>query len=260
MSFGQTTEPHPIRRPFARAFTLIELLVVIAIISLLVSILLPSLNKAKLLARRVLCSTNLKNCGTILHMYSTEHSSLVPPGLRGNYMPSIFYKNDAGNIEDFRLWFEDAGYEEIFGVLLCPGCKDVVPINDPANTAPACYMTYFYFPNRLRPNFGTPDAVPTNVLDLADGQYVVMQDQILLDQFDIYRFGHPDRGDTWDEEEDTRPSTGWWYGDDGRGANLMYMDGSVNFHDFNSLWDVGDTSSGAAGSGIVTYYSQFPSL
>ena len=60
-------------------FTLIELLVVIAIIALLVSILMPSLNKAKQLARGVVCQSNLRNLhmGTVL--YSEEYDGVMPP-------------------------------------------------------------------------------------------------------------------------------------------------------------------------------------
>jgi prepilin-type N-terminal cleavage/methylation domain-containing protein/prepilin-type processing-associated H-X9-DG protein len=236
-------------RLLMKAFTLIELLVVIAIISLLVSILLPSLQNAKLLARKAACMSNLKNCGTMLNLYASENSSMVPPGLRGyGYMPSVFTKPD----QDFRSYFENAGYEEIFDIMLCPGC-DVVPINDPANTAVACYMSYFYFPNRLWPNFGTPDAVPTKIEDLAERRWVIMQDQCLLDQFGTYLFNHPERGDVWLDEEDTRPSTGWWYGDEGRGANLLFADGSVAAYEFDDLEHVGDTNWGS-----VNYYSRLP--
>ena len=55
-----------------KAFTLIELLVVIAIISILLSIILPSLNRAKETARRVVCLSNLKQLTLIWHLYATD--------------------------------------------------------------------------------------------------------------------------------------------------------------------------------------------
>lgn len=59
------------------AFTLIELLVVIAIISLLVSILLPSLTKAKDLAKQVVCLSNLRNCGLAFHQYAQDFDGVM---------------------------------------------------------------------------------------------------------------------------------------------------------------------------------------
>lgn len=68
----------PTRRMRA-AFTLIELLVVIALIALLVSILVPSLNRARELARRVPCMTNENGLGKAIMMYVGDNGQYVPP-------------------------------------------------------------------------------------------------------------------------------------------------------------------------------------
>jgi prepilin-type N-terminal cleavage/methylation domain-containing protein len=60
------------------AFTLIELLVVVGIVSLLISILLPSLSRAREEAKKVKCVANLKEIGNAMHMYFMEHKNWFP--------------------------------------------------------------------------------------------------------------------------------------------------------------------------------------
>ncbi|MCK4624736.1 MAG: type II secretion system protein [Phycisphaerae bacterium] len=69
---------HNAQRSEQRAFTLVELLVVVAIIALLVSILLPTLNRAKESARMVKCLANLHAIGTAANMYAAYNNDYVP--------------------------------------------------------------------------------------------------------------------------------------------------------------------------------------
>jgi prepilin-type processing-associated H-X9-DG protein len=57
---------------------LIELLVVVSIIALLISILLPSLSRAKKQARQVACASNLRQLGQCMEMYVMQYGCYVP--------------------------------------------------------------------------------------------------------------------------------------------------------------------------------------
>ena len=81
-----------------KGFTLIELLVVIAIIALLVSILLPSLNMARELAKRTACASNLGGIGKAIQLYAADNDQEYP-----------FISNRSNMVYDFAMmaggWF-----------------------------------------------------------------------------------------------------------------------------------------------------------
>ncbi|HSH92759.1 MAG TPA: prepilin-type N-terminal cleavage/methylation domain-containing protein, partial [Roseimicrobium sp.] len=70
------------------AFTLVELLVVIGIIALLISILLPALNKARQSANTVTCLANLKSLGQGMNMYAAQNKGSIvgSPATSGGWL------------------------------------------------------------------------------------------------------------------------------------------------------------------------------
>lgn len=117
MRFIHCRGDRPSRRA-SRAFTLIELLVVVAIISLLISILLPSLRTAREQAKTTVCGTALRGTGVGVEMCRQENNEFGPSWDDGEAVFSA-----AGALPVMYTWVDtlfDIGYISDPEVGLCP--------------------------------------------------------------------------------------------------------------------------------------------
>lgn len=91
-----------------RGFTLIELLVVIAIIALLLSVIIPAIKKARDIAKRAVCASNLHQWGAVIASYETDNKGRIMGTFQGwgqgpPYAPypcAAWLENDKGTERD----------------------------------------------------------------------------------------------------------------------------------------------------------------
>jgi prepilin-type N-terminal cleavage/methylation domain-containing protein/prepilin-type processing-associated H-X9-DG protein len=81
------------RRTCRRGFTLVELLVVIGIIAVLISVLLPTLSKARESAKRAQCLSNLRTIGQTMWLYANENKDQIPLGtIKSRYQEAYWLR------------------------------------------------------------------------------------------------------------------------------------------------------------------------
>jgi prepilin-type N-terminal cleavage/methylation domain-containing protein len=120
-----------------RGFTLIELLVVIAIIAVLIALLLPAVQTARVAARRIQCTNNLKQLGLALMNYADVNGALPPTAIlakpsnlltpdfsmKARILPFI-EQNASYAALNFSAWYDSAPNFTVRGMLItafnCP--------------------------------------------------------------------------------------------------------------------------------------------
>lgn len=109
-------------------FTLIELLVVISIIAILMSIMMPALNKARTQARKVSCQANMKQMSTAYMAYcSSNNDSLPTPVVQGTnpWWEGWWMYRFQGYLHDFSSAYDPGQDEWRKTAMCCPATKNI---------------------------------------------------------------------------------------------------------------------------------------
>lgn len=111
--------------PQTGAFTLMEMLVVIGIIAILAALLLPALTGAKARAKRIACTSQLRELGLAFHSFAHDHNSKFPmavPAAEGGSLEfaESSYLAEGNFYFGYRHFQTLAGFLQTPAILLCP--------------------------------------------------------------------------------------------------------------------------------------------
>lgn len=102
-------------------FTLIELLVVIAIIAIMAALLLPALNRARVLAMHTGCLNNTKTIGSVLIFYTDDNRAFFPFREDPTGAPALWHQKAYNQLYGTRTPLP--GIDKTWNFMVCPAYK-----------------------------------------------------------------------------------------------------------------------------------------
>ncbi len=204
------------QKPLQLDFSLVELLVVIAIIALLMSMILPSLEKARSATMRIKCGHNLKQAYLAMHMYLESNEDVYPCSQDPQPEPPPGYWLWMGRWRTLvEPYLSTKITEDNPSVLLCP--QDVTYNPQYDSFSYAYSMTFYHSPAQIDTMNSVTDTFMTAQPSIPQGSFEVAKPsgKILIGEWSS-NHSHINGSDE-----------GWW-GWQGR-RNYLFADGQVRF-------------------------------
>jgi prepilin-type N-terminal cleavage/methylation domain-containing protein len=213
-----------------RAFTLIELLVVISVIAVLLSILIPGLNRARDAARRISCGNRLRQWGMAIQMYTNENNGVLMAMVNkwgGRPYPHYINVRPQQNstsrgatmwniaginpyIRAFSADYENDGTAT--DMVTCPTASGtfmqewIRRINWPRHDFAEIAYSYFGRADLLPEGQSSPDAKKHLTGRTLNSRTLLMAEILNLDTSDgAYRYNHGRGGWSWNEQNVPSP-------------------------------------------------------
>lgn len=207
-----------------KKFTLIELIVVVAIFGILVSILLPSLLKAREMTKRSVCTSNLRQQHLSFTIFANDNNQQYPGFQHPGRWPMGYFKPWQGHRALYLNELTDSR------TLFCPSSQkdNWIGVESSWPTSNNDWFAGYAYWAEYLPALLNDDKIATDIH--SDSDTMLLSDKMIINTVgrNVILNGE------WSPSGDVMYSNHTWNGKL-NGGNITFNDGSTKWRHFNSM-------------------------